>query len=89
MTKPPLCKAKHPDGRVCALYLDHVCVEHKENHLRSSWTDEEVAAIPIPLKGIDVRVISQQETDKGIEIMGVLDGHPDLIALIRSRAKRF
>jgi hypothetical protein len=40
MAKPPLCKNEHPDGRVCALYLDHYG-DHKENHLRSSWTDEE------------------------------------------------
>lgn len=41
MARHPLCKDKHPDGRVCALYLDHYG-DHKENHLRSSWSDEDV-----------------------------------------------
>lgn len=36
MTKSPLCKNQHPDGRVCDLYLDHYG-DHKEKHLRSSW----------------------------------------------------
>jgi hypothetical protein len=87
MTKPPLCKAKHPDGRVCALYLDHVCVEHKENHLRSSWTDEEVANIPLHMKMGSV--LTQKETLSGVEIMGVLDDHPDVIAFIRTQTPRF
>lgn len=41
MARHPLCKNQHPDGRVCALYLDHYG-DHKENHLRSAWSDKDV-----------------------------------------------
>lgn len=34
------CKHQAKDGRVCALYTNHHG-DHKDNHLKSSWTDED------------------------------------------------
>lgn len=53
MTKPPLCKDQHEDGRVCALYLDHYG-DHKENHLRSSWPNKNPKSYQPPVTDEDV-----------------------------------